>query len=81
MLIKSKLYTLEHGVLTMDPAREFGSTPVIKLGNEFKKVAVSLFCLTFRTWLIWQNFEARFKSIPNITELDHLTVSCLLHDV
>lgn len=33
MLIKSKLYTLEHGVLTMDPAREFGSTPVIKLGK------------------------------------------------
>jgi len=64
MLIKSKLYTLEHGVLTMDPARDFGSTPVIKLGNEFKKVA---------------NFEARFKSIPNITELDHLTVSGDVH--
>ncbi|TYJ57552.1 hypothetical protein B9479_001634 [Cryptococcus floricola] len=60
LLIKSKLYNLEHGVLTMDKSREFGGTPVVKLGDEFKKVA---------------NFEKRFKSIPNITELDHLTVS------
>jgi hypothetical protein len=28
--------------------------------------------------LMKQNFEARFKSIPNITELDHLTVSRFL---
>jgi len=60
LLIKSKLYNLEHGVLTMDKSREFGGTPVVKLGDHFKKVA---------------NFEKRFKSIPNITELDHLTVS------
>ncbi|GFZ43121.1 UDP-glucose pyrophosphorylase [Saitozyma sp. JCM 24511] len=60
LLIKSKLYSLEHGVLTMDKSREFGGTPVVKLGDHFKKVA---------------NFEKRFKSIPNITELDHLTVS------
>ena len=26
-------------------------------------------------WTDMQNFEKRFKSIPNITELDHLTVS------
>ncbi|CAD6573815.1 MAG: UTP-glucose-1-phosphate uridylyltransferase [Tremellales sp. Tagirdzhanova-0007] len=60
LLIKSKLYNLEHGVLTMDKFREFAGTPVVKLGDHFKKVA---------------NFEKRFKSIPNITELDHLTVS------
>jgi len=60
LLIKSKLYNLEHGVLTMDKSREFGGTPVVKLGDQFKKVA---------------NFEKRFKSIPNITELDHLTVA------
>ena len=41
MLIKSKLYTLEHGVLSMDKTREFGGTPVVKLGDQFKKVAVS----------------------------------------
>jgi UTP--glucose-1-phosphate uridylyltransferase len=41
MLIKSKLYNLEHGVLSMDKTREFGGTPVVKLGDQFKKVAVS----------------------------------------
>ena len=41
LLIKSKLYNLEHGVLTMDKSREFGGTPVVKLGDNFKKVAVS----------------------------------------
>jgi len=40
LLIKSKLYNLEHGVLTMDKSREFGGTPVVKLGDNFKKVAV-----------------------------------------
>lgn len=43
-----------------DPNRMFGSTPVIKLGDHFKKVA---------------NYQKRFKSIPNLLELDHLTVS------
>jgi hypothetical protein len=43
LLIKSKLYNLEHGVLTMDKSREFGGTPVVKLGDNFKKVAVSDF--------------------------------------
>ena len=41
LLIKSSLYNLEHGVLTMDKSREFGGTPVVKLGDHFKKVAVS----------------------------------------
>lgn len=45
MLIKSKLYNLEHGVLSMDKTREFGGTPVVKLGDQFKKVAVSLSAL------------------------------------
>ncbi|KAJ9111070.1 putative UTP--glucose-1-phosphate uridylyltransferase [Naganishia cerealis] len=60
LLIKSGLYNLEHGVLTMNPSREFQGTPVVKLGDTFKKVA---------------NFEKRFKSIPDITELDHLTIN------
>ena len=61
----------------MDKSREFGGTPVVKLGDNFKKVAVSPTRLRPRNLMLifWQNFEKRFKSIPNITELDHLTVA------
>jgi UTP--glucose-1-phosphate uridylyltransferase len=38
----------------------FETTPVIKLGDHFKKI---------------QQFQARFKKIPKIIELDHLTVT------
>ena len=44
----------------MNDARLFASTPVIKLGDHFKKVA---------------NFQKRFKTIPEMVELDHLTVA------
>jgi hypothetical protein len=46
-----------------------------KHGNSFSQSprSVSVTSLIFR--LLLQNFEKRFKSIPNITELDHLTVS------
>ncbi|PWN41508.1 putative UTP-glucose-1-phosphate uridylyltransferase [Ceraceosorus guamensis] len=60
LLITSDLYTLEHGKLLMSASRQFTQTPVIKLGDTFKKVA---------------NFQKRFKTIPNIADLDHLTVS------
>merc|ERR1719225_661076 len=60
-LIMSNLYTLTNGSLTMSPERMFQSTPLIKLGDEnFKKV---------------HDFLKRFGSIPDILELDHLTVS------
>ncbi|KAE8215935.1 hypothetical protein CF319_g2279 [Tilletia indica] len=60
LLITSDLYSLEHGNLIMNPSRMFGQTPVVKLGDTFKKVA---------------QYQKRFKSIPEIIELDHLTVS------
>ncbi|CAE6434640.1 unnamed protein product [Rhizoctonia solani] len=60
LLITSDLYSLEHGKLIMNPNRQFGQTPVIKLGDNFKKIA---------------NFQKRFRTIPNILELDHLTVA------
>lgn len=44
----------------MSQDRMFNQTPVIKLGDTFKKIA---------------NFQKRFRTIPNILELDHLTVS------
>ena len=59
LLITSDLYSLEHGKLVMNPRRMFGQTPVVKLGDTFKKVA---------------NYQKRFKSIPEMVELDHLTV-------
>ncbi|KAJ7287773.1 UTP-glucose-1-phosphate uridylyltransferase [Mycena rebaudengoi] len=60
LLIKSDIYSLEHGELVISPERMFATTPVIKLGDHFKKI---------------QQFQKRFKKIPNIVELDHLTVT------
>ncbi|KIP11653.1 hypothetical protein PHLGIDRAFT_17956 [Phlebiopsis gigantea 11061_1 CR5-6] len=60
LLIKSDIYSLAHGQLTINPQRMFETTPVIKLGDHFKKIA---------------QFQKRFKKIPKIIELDHLTVT------
>lgn len=60
MLIQSNLYSLKSGSLVMNPDRQFATTPVIKLGTEFKKVG---------------QYLERFGSIPDVLELDHLTVS------
>jgi UTP--glucose-1-phosphate uridylyltransferase len=38
LLIKSDIYSLEHGRLVLNEARMFDTTPVIKLGDHFKKV-------------------------------------------
>ena len=61
LLIMSNLYSLQNGALDMSPDRMFQTTPLIKLGDQhFKKV---------------NEFLQRFGSIPDIIELDHLTVS------
>jgi UTP--glucose-1-phosphate uridylyltransferase len=60
MLIQSNLYALKSGSLVQNPLRQFNSTPVIKLGSEFKKV---------------NNYLSRFGSMPDVLDLDHLTVS------
>ncbi|EPT02638.1 hypothetical protein FOMPIDRAFT_1047699 [Fomitopsis schrenkii] len=60
LLIKSDIYSLEHGQLVLNENRMFSTTPVIKLGDHFKKIA---------------QFQKRFKKIPKIIELDHLTVT------
>ncbi|TPX30740.1 UTP---glucose-1-phosphate uridylyltransferase [Synchytrium microbalum] len=59
-LITSDLYSLSHGELNMNPKRQFGGVPVVKLGDHFKKV---------------QHFLSRFAGPPHILELDHLTVT------
>ncbi|KAJ8711974.1 hypothetical protein PYW08_008928 [Mythimna loreyi] len=61
LLVMSNLYSLSHGSLEMSPQRMFPSTPLVKLGdNHFAKV---------------KEFLNRFATIPDLIELDHLTVS------
>jgi UTP--glucose-1-phosphate uridylyltransferase len=50
LLIKSDIYSLEHGQLVINPSRMFENTPVIKLGDHFKKV--SLTCLALMKSLL-----------------------------
>lgn len=60
-LVMSNLYSLKNGSLTMSPQRMFPTTPLVKLGdNHFSQV---------------KEFLSRFSNIPDILELDHLTVS------
>ncbi|KAI8882988.1 UTP--glucose-1-phosphate uridylyltransferase [Backusella circina FSU 941] len=59
-LVTSNLYSLTHGCLEVNPDRMFSNVPLIKLGDHFKKV---------------NDFLTRFKTIPHILELDHLTVT------
>lgn len=61
LLVMSNLYTLKSGSLVMSPQRMFPTTPLVKLGdNHFSKV---------------KEFLQRFANIPDLLELDHLTVS------
>nr|WIM01465.1 UTP-glucose-1-phosphate uridylyltransferase [Limnephilus lunatus] len=61
LLVMSNLYSLSHGSLVMSPQRMFPTTPLVKLGdNHFAKV---------------KEFLGRFANIPDLIELDHLTVS------
>lgn len=66
----------------MSPQRAFPTTPVVKLGDHFSKVR--LICLAlfnidsksnYRLISQIKDFFKRFKKIPDIIELDHLTVS------
>lgn len=61
LLIMSNLYKMDDGHLTMSPLRAFPSVPLVKLGDtHFSKV---------------REFLSRFASIPDVLELNHLTVS------
>ncbi|KAJ1981615.1 UTP-glucose-1-phosphate uridylyltransferase [Dimargaris verticillata] len=59
-LITSDLYYMDKGELKMNPQRIFPTAPLVKLGDDFKKV---------------NNYLSRFKTPPHILELDHLTVT------
>jgi UTP--glucose-1-phosphate uridylyltransferase len=62
LLLMSDLYELDavQGTLGMSSKRSFPSVPLVKLGSHFRKV---------------KDFLNRFEAIPNLLELDHLTVS------
>jgi len=61
LLVMSNLYSLRNGTLEMSPLRMFPTTPLVKLGDkDFSKV---------------KDFLKRFQTIPDLLELDHLTVS------
>lgn len=61
LLVMSNLYHMRNGSLSMSPLRMFPTTPLVKLGDkDFAKV---------------KSFLSRFATIPDILELDHLTVS------
>jgi len=60
LVVMSNLYTMKTGALEMSPLRSFPSTPLVKLGHQFSKV---------------KDFLKRFANIPDILELDHLTVA------
>lgn len=61
LLIMSNLYNMENGKVSMSPLRAFPSVPLVKLGDQhFSKV---------------REFLTRFASIPDLLELNHLTVS------
>lgn len=59
-IVQSNLYTLERGQLIMNPNRIYPGLPLVKLGDNFQKVS---------------EYMKRFQTIPNILELDQLTVS------
>ncbi|KAF0740683.1 hypothetical protein Ae201684_003917 [Aphanomyces euteiches] len=60
-LVQSNLYQVKHGSLLMNPERGLSTIPIVKLGREFQTA---------------QQYAERFEhGIPNILELDHLTVA------
>lgn len=59
-ILQSNLYKLDGARLRANPNRPFDTLPVIKLDDKFSYV---------------DDFLSRFPSIPDILELDHLTVS------
>jgi UTP--glucose-1-phosphate uridylyltransferase len=72
----SNLYLLHGGTLVMNPKRTFPSVPLVKLGDEhFSSVFLSTCSGLLAHIAQVQNFLKRFSTIPDLLELDHLTVT------
>lgn len=59
LLVQSNLFVLKDGVLVRNPERQFAGLPLIRLGPYFKN---------------FDDYQQRFETIPDILELDLLTV-------
>ncbi|KAL0573528.1 UTP-glucose-1-phosphate uridylyltransferase [Marasmius crinis-equi] len=65
LLLKSDLYTIDpNGQIDFSRQRMFENTPTIKLGDQFRTI---------------EQFQKRLPTIPNIIDLDHLTVTGDVH--
>jgi UTP--glucose-1-phosphate uridylyltransferase len=59
LLVQSNLFLFEDGVLKKNPDRQFGGIPLIRLGDQFQTI---------------EEYQNRFETIPDILELDLLTI-------
>jgi UTP--glucose-1-phosphate uridylyltransferase len=71
LLIKSDIYSLEHGQLVINPSRMFENTPVIKLGDHFKKVSNVAAMKTFVCYSAMLNFfSCTDPAVPEAVQED-----------
>lgn len=59
LLVQSNLFLFKDGVLVKNPERQFEGLPLVRLGESFQSV---------------EEYQQRIQSIPDILELDLLTV-------
>jgi len=64
LLAQSNLFVFEDGMLKKNPERQFDGFPLIRLGENFQ---------------MFEEYQRRFESIPDILELDLLTVVGNVH--
>ncbi|KAK7053418.1 UTP-glucose-1-phosphate uridylyltransferase [Paramarasmius palmivorus] len=60
LLVRSDLYNVANGQLTFSDKRMFKTPPIVKLGEQFRNI---------------DSFQRRFKTVPSLVDLDHLTVA------
>ncbi len=64
LLVQSNLFLFKEGILMKNPERQFEGLPLIRLGESFQSV---------------EEYQQRIQSIPDILELDLLTVVGNVH--
>ncbi|KAF4567512.1 UTP-glucose-1-phosphate uridylyltransferase [Pleurotus pulmonarius] len=84
LLVKSNVFSLRHGQLCLNEDKIFNDLPVIKLGDRFQKVVYTNYTSThvvivsrhahLPPRMQASDLRERFRDIPNLVDLDHLTV-------